>query len=292
MKKDKLHSFNDDSIGSRFAVAPENPYGENFEDFDGFATKNDMRLDSLQRYWENCKVMMLSSISHLKSPVTLIVIMLLIITYILLGVAGDIGFSFYNNKAVQYITTNLDIIVNAVLGFFYGPVTCAIGVGLCTVVRMITNANAFYLGYFIAAVVAGFLHGWILYRLKTMWFGTRFRRPFAELLSKVFATRLIVSIFVNILLLALMHKIFFGTPIYEFVMNYAKSDVPLTSLYEFLGVFVVSLVVETAIIFVALSVINFIVMKAFPSQFEQPSLIINKDGSIINVEDDLMDGDI
>jgi hypothetical protein len=29
-------------------------------------------------------------------------------------------------------------------------------------------------------------------------------------------------------------------------------------------------------------------MKAFPSQFEQPSLIIDKNGSLINVEDEMM----
>lgn len=292
MREKNLHFSNDDSSGSRFASVPKNFYGQGYEDFEGFSNKSDMRFDSMQRYWENCKVMMMSSFSHLKSPITLIVIILLIGTYILLGVAGNIGFSFYNNKAVQYITTNLDIIVNAVLGFFYGPVTCAIGVGMCTVVRMITNANAFYIGYFIAAVVAGFLHGWILYRLKSMWFGTRFRRPSAELFSKVFTTRLIVSIFVNILLLALMHKLFYGSSIYEFILNYAKSDVPLTSFYEFLGVFIVSLAVETLIIFVALTSINFIVMKAFPAQFEQPSLIIGKDGSIINIEDEMMNDEM
>lgn len=282
-------NINEDFLSARSAHSSVNPYGEGHEEFEGFSNKKDMMFDSFQRYWDNCKVMMLSSLSHFKSPATLIVIMLLIITYILLGVAGNISFSFNNStaKVIQVVSTNLDIIVNAILGFFFGPVTCAIGVGLCTTVRMITNGTGFFIGYLIGAVVAGFLHGWILYRFKGMWFGSRWRSFHSDLLAKVFATRLVVSVFVNIILMAVIYKIFIDYPIYEYIMHYSKSDVPLTSLYEFLGVFIVSLIVETLILFVALAVINFIVMKAFPSQFEQPSLVINEDGSLTNLEDEI-----
>lgn len=287
MKKDNAN-INEDFLSSRSAAFSENPYGQRTEDFEGFATKTDMHMDALQRYWENCKVMLLSSLSHLRSPATLIVIMLLIITYILLGVAGNIPFSIYLNKTVQYISTNLDIIVNAVLGFFYGPVTCAIGVGLCTTVRMITNGTGFFIGYLIGAVTAGFLHGWILYRLKAMWFGSRWRSFYADLLAKVFATRFVVSVFVNILLMSVIYKIFIDYPIYEYIMHYSKSDVELTSFYEFLGVFVVGLLVETFILFVALSAINFIVMKAFPTQFDEPLLIVDENGELMEIEDEEM----
>jgi len=286
MEKDNKNIY-EDFLGSRAASSSENPYGQGNDEFEGFSSRKDMVFDSFQRYLDNCKVMMLSSLSHLRSPATLIVIMLLIITYILLGVAGNIPFSVYLNKTVQYISTNLDIIVNALLGFFYGPVTCAIGVGLCTIVRMITNGTGFFIGYLIGAVTAGFLHGWILYRLKGMWFGSRWRSFHTDLLAKVFATRFVVSVFVNILLMSVIYKIFIDYPIYEYIMHYSKSDVELTSIYEFLGVFIVSLLVETVIIFIALSVINFIVMKAFPSQFEEPSLIIKEDGTLINLEDEV-----
>ena len=271
---------------SRVAVHQDSSSGEEFVEFHGFSTKKEMRLDSIQRYLENCKMMLASSAGHFRSPVTIIVIILLIATYILLGVAGTISFSFYSNKIVQYITTNLDIIVNAMLGYFFGPVVSAVSVGLCCIVRIITNRTVFFIGYVIGATIAGFLHGWILYRHKNMWFGTRWRGFYTDLLSKVFVTRFVVSAFVNILLMAVIYKLFINYPIYEYLMHYAKSGVVLTSFMQFVKVFAVSLFFETVVIFVALVVINFIAMKAFPSQFEDPSLLIDENGNLINLEDE------
>lgn len=286
MNKNNNTSFNEEFMSSRSALSQENPYGID-NDFEGFASKKDKFIDSLQRYWGNCKMMMATSFSHLRNPSTLIVIFLLIATYILLGVAGNVEFSFYSKNVVQYINTNLDIIVNALLGYFYGPITCAIGVTLCCIVRIITNRSIFFIGYVIGACVAGFMHGFILYRLKPMWFGTRWRGYFKDLLARVLATRFFVSVFVNILLMAVIYRIFINYPILEYLKNYSKSGVPLNTPYEFLRVFTVSLLFETIVIFVALSIITFIVSKAFPSQFEEPSLIINENGELINLEDEI-----
>ena len=246
---------------------------------------------SLQDYMARSKMMLLSSLNHLRAPSTIIVLIGLIAVYILLtaGQAGIIEFSFRGaKKVIQYITTNLDVIVNALLGFFYGPVVCCIGFSLCTIIRMIVENMSVYVGYIIASVVAGFLHGWILYRHKTVWFGTRFRGFFTDLLVKVFMTRLIISVFVNIFLMAVIHRIFIKYPIMEFIMHYSKSGEKLNSIAEVLSVFTVSVIFETIIVFIALAVINFIVGKAFPVQEQQPALIIDDDGNLINPEDEMM----
>ena len=153
---------------------------------------------------------------------------------------------------------------------------------------MIVENMSVYVGYIIASVVAGFIHGWILYRHKTVWFGTRFRGFFSDLLVKVFMTRLIISVFVNIFLMAIIHKIFIGYPILEFIMHYSKSGEKLNSIAEVLSVFTVSLIFETIIVFVALAIINFIVGKAFPSQAERSALIIDDEGNLINLEEEMM----
>jgi hypothetical protein len=70
-------------------------------------------------------------------------------------------------------------------------------------------------------------------------------------------------------------------------MHYAKSGVVLTSFYEFLGVFVVSLFAETVILFVALIAINFIVIKAFPVEPEDSVLLIDENGELINVQEEM-----
>ncbi len=282
------NDFDNENLSAKFAPGANNPYGEADGGFEGFASRKDMLIDSVQRYWENCKVMMWSSLAHLKSPVTIIVIILLIATYILLGYAGTIGFQFYNIDIVQIVKTNLDIVVNAVLGFFFGPVTCAIGVALCCVVRMIVKLDGFYAIYFACATVAGFMHGWILYRHKTMWFGTRFRGFYTDLLSKIATTRFLVSTLINIGLLSLLYATLYDVPVNEYLMLYSKSGVELTSMYEFFSVLVVSLLFEILIVFVTLSIINFIVMKAFPAQFDTPELILDENGTLINVEDEEM----
>ncbi len=274
-------------LGAKFSPYQENTYGEGEDEFKGFRTRKDYILDSLQRYWENCKVMMMSSLGHMRSPVTIIVMILLIAIYILLGWAGSIEFQYYNINIEQYITTNLDIIVNAVLGYFFGPVTCAIGVALCTIVRMIVKLQRFYAIYFICATVAGFLHGWLLYRHKTMWFGTRFRGFYTDLLSKVASTRFAVSTFINVLLMAILYKIMYDYPFNEYLLHYSKGGFePLTSLYGFFSVFIVSLIFETLIVYIALVVINFIISRAFPSQFDEPTIIVNESGEIINPDED------
>lgn len=291
MKKDNKKTQNknteEEILSAKFSASQENAYGYGEEEFLGFRSRKDMIIDSLQRYWECCKVMMMSSLGHMRSPVTIIVMIFLIALYILLGWAGSIGFQFYNIDVVQYITTNLDIIVNAILGYFFGPVTCAIGVALCTIVRMIVKLSRFYAIYFICATVAGFLHGWILYRHRNMWFGTRFRGFFTDLLSKVSLTRFAVSTFINVLLMAVLYKIMYEVPISKYLMLYSKSGVELTSFYEFISVFIISLLFEILIVYVALVVINFIVSRAFPSQFDEPTIFISENGDIINPEDDI-----
>lgn len=280
-----------ESTNARHANFENNPYGEGYAEFDGFSSRKEMLFASLQNYWGNSKVMMMSSLSHLRSPITIAVIFLLIAVYIFLGVVGTIEFSFYNNHVVQYITTNLDIIVNALLGYFFGPVTACISVTLCTLVRMIFSGYGFFfIGYVILASVAGFCHGWILYRHKTIWFGTRFRGFYTDLLSKSFVTRFFISVFINILFKAVINKIFWGLPIYSYsILNYEKSGIKLESFGEFLGVFSVNLLFETLVVFLGLSVINFILAKAFPMQSTQPSLIIKEDGTIINPEEEMME---
>lgn len=290
-ESDNSFSAEQEYTSSRYANFDQNPYGEGREEFDGFSNRREMIFASLQNYWGNSKVMMASSLSHLRSPITIAVIFLLIAVYIFLGIVGTVEFSFYNRSVVQYITTNLDIIVNALLGYFFGPVTAAISVTLCTLVRMIFDGNGFFfIGYVLLAAVAGFCHGWILYRHKTMWFGTRFRGFFSDLLVKAFQTRAFISIVINILLKAVISKIFFHLPIYSYtILNYEKSGVKLESFGEFLGVFSVNLLFETLIVFLGLAIINFIISKAFPLQASHPTLIIKADGTIINPEDELVE---
>lgn len=290
-KRNEKSFYEETEANARLPHMGEENFNPDYENYDGFSLRREMIFASIQNYWSNSKAMMAHSLSHLQSPITIFVIMLLISLYIILGVAGTVEFSFYSNKVVQYITTNLDIIVNALLGFFYGPVTSCISVTICCLVRMITTRQGFFIGYVITAAVAGFMHGWILYRHKTMWFGTRFRGFFTDLLAKSFATRFMVSAIVNILLKAIIYKIFIDYPIYEFIMRYSKSGVELTSISEFLQVFVVSLAFETVVIFLALAVVNFIVSKAFPTQDETPSIMIDENGEIINLEEDEMVSD-
>ena len=275
-----------EEASAKFAPGAQNPYGYGDDDFEGFRSRKDLIMDSLQRYWVNCKTMMMSSLNHLRSPVTIIVIIFLIATYILLGYAGSVAFEFYNSSAVQYVKTNLDIVVNAVLGYFFGPVTCAIGVALCCVIRMIVKLDGFYSIYFICATLAGFLHGWILYRHKNMWFGTRFRRFHTDLLSKVVVTRFVISTFINILLMAVLYAVIYDVPIPTYLMLYSKSGVELTSYFEFFTVFLISMLFEMLVVFLSLTIINFIVSKAFPVQFDQPDLILDESGALINPDED------
>ena len=277
---------NEKVLSARYAVSHENEYGYGEAEFRGFRNRKDMIVDSIQRYWYNCKTMMMSSLNHMRNPVTIIVMIFLIALYILLGWAGSVGFTFFNGKIVQYITTNLDIIINALLGYFFGPVTCAIGVALCTIVRMIVKLQRFYAIYFICATVAGFLHGWFLYRNKSMWFGTRYRGFFTDLLSKIVSTRVVVSTFINVILMGFLYMVMYDVPITQYINHYAKSGVELNSFWEFIPVFLVSLVFEILIVYVALVVITFIISKAFPSQFDEPSLIVTENGDIINLEDE------
>lgn len=292
MSKKDNNLFDEQMVFSRFGDPESQFYGEGDPRYDGFSSRREMILASIQNYLGNSKIMLINSLSHFRSPATIVVIFLLIAVYILLGVAGTIEFSFYSKKVVQYITTNLDIIVNALLGFFYGPVTCCISVTVCCLVRMITTGQGFFIGYVIGAATAGFLHGWILYRHKTIWFGTRFRGFFTDLLVKSFITRFIVSAVVNIFLMAIIYKVFINYPIYEFIMHYSKSGVELTSFSEFLKVFFVSLFFETIVIFLALAIVNFIVGKAFPSHLEQPSIMIDENGSLINLEEEMLSGPV
>ncbi len=272
------------------------PYFETEEDFFDeeyveFTSRGEMIKAKLSEYWTNCKAMMASSLSHFRSPSTIIVIFLLIAVYILLGVAGTVEFSVYA-KRVQDITVGLDIIVNALLGFYYGPVLACISVTICCVVKMITSGTGVYVGYIIGSAVAGFLHGWILYRNKVEWFGTRFRGFYTDLLVKSFMVRLVISVFVNVLLMSVVNRVLIKYPIYEFIMHYSKSGVELTSFSSFLMVFIVALFFETVVIFLTLAAVDFIVIRAFPSFTETPSLMIDEDGELVNLEEEMLIGEV
>lgn len=232
------------------------------------------------------KEMMLSSLMHLTNPFTIIVILLLTVAYILLGAAGTVSFTFNAGSVSQYINTNLDIIVNAFLGFFYGPVTCALGVGVCCIAKIIASKSTFFVGNLIGALAAGFCHGWILYRLKPRWFRSRFKNRYANLIFNIVETRFVISAFINILLMSVIYKLFVGYPISVFILRYSKSGVPIRSGVLFLKVFFVSILFESAVIFVAITVASYIMSKAFPLQFAQTAMFINRDGSIGNFDDD------
>ncbi|MBR1968822.1 MAG: hypothetical protein IKA17_00485 [Clostridia bacterium] len=242
--------------------------------------------DRFAAYKFSCREMLQSSASHLLKPVTIIVIILLIATYILLGVAGTVGFSFYSSNIEHYVTTNLDIIVNALLGYFFGPVTCAISVTLCTIVRMIAMGSNFFIGNVLGACMAGFIHGWILYRLRPYWLETRFRSFYTDMLIKTIETRLFVSTFVNIIFMSVMHKLLNGYPFIVYLTFYSKSRIPLSSVSEFFKVFVLGIAFESIVVFVAIVIANFIAHRAFASQFVKPDVIVDRHGHIITPDDD------
>ena len=257
--------------------------------YNGFSSRGDYLWDKLYRYMDASKHMMAMSAAHLKNPFTVIVIILLVILYILLGVAGTVSFSFYSGKVVQYINTNLDIIVNAFLGYFYGPVTCAVSVGLCCIAKIIANRSNFFFGYLIGAVMAGFLHGWILYRMKYCFFKPWFTKFWADLLSRVVATRVIISLFINIILMSVLYRVFVHYPFYYFFKYYSKSGVPLNSPLEFIKILVVSIIFESAVVYVSLMIFDFVARKSFLKRQNDVSIVVNKDGQIINNEEDNFD---
>lgn len=285
MKKDKLSNQSREYENARYAGYDD--FEDDFEVARTYGSSWDSFAARIQTFSYATVEMLRASVRHLRQPSTLIVIFLLIGAYILLGIAGQVQFSFFSNETVQYVQTNLDIAVNALLGFFYGPVTCAIGVALCTTVRMITNGSVFFVGYIIGAFVAGFMHGWILYRLKTMWFLTRIRGFYTGLLVRVVKVRLYVSVFVNIVLMSLIYRILINYPFIEFLKYYSKSGVAITSPAEFLSIFFVSIAAESLIVFAIVCIVNFIVSKAFPNRFAEPSLIVGGDGSITSIEEEM-----
>ncbi len=248
--------------------------------------------DSFFKSYLNCsKNILRESASHLKRPSTLIVILVLVGVYLLLGIVGSVVFSFYDNIKVQYVTTNLDIIVNALLGFFFGPVTSAIAVTLCSTIRMIATTRDASLLYLLGAFLAGFIHGWVLYRNKISWFGSRFRGFYTDLLTKTIITRLAVSVYVNILFMSVAYKLSSNLSFRFLLSYYSKSGVSISSPIEFLKVFFICALFEAAVIFIAISVANFIVTRAFPAWMTPPSLIVNKKGEITNLEDEFADDD-
>lgn len=242
--------------------------------------------DRFTSYKQACGEMLKSSASHLLKPVTIIVIIVLIAAYILLGVAGTVGFSFYSANIEQYVTTNLDIIVNALLGYFFGPVTCAVSVTLCTIVRMIAMGSNFFIGNILGACMAGFIHGWVLYRLRPYWLETRFRSFYTDILVKTIQTRFLVSTFVNIIFMSVMHKLLNGYPFTVYLTFYSKSGIPLSSVGEFFKVFFLGIAFESIVVFVAIVIANFVAYRAFPSQFIKPDVIVDRHGHIITPDDD------
>jgi len=291
MSSNNKNHYDEQAAGSRFAAnTTEKDVDPRYAKYNGFSSRKEAILEMLQNYFGKCKTMLLSSLSHLRSPSTIIVIIFLVALYIILGVTGHMEFSFAISEDIREIKISLDIIVNALLGFFFGPVTSCISVTLCCLVRMlVTPDNGFFIGYVILASIAGFLHGWILYRHKAMWFGTRFRGFFTDLLSKSIVTRFVVSVVVNVLLKAIIYKIFIGYPIYEYILHYNYSNVELTSFLEFIEVFIAGFIVDTLVIYITLVVVNFVASKAFPVQYAQPELVIDENGALINLEEEFME---
>ena len=291
MSSNNKKHYDEQAASSRFAAGmTEKDIDPRYARYNGFSSRKEVVLEMLQNYFGNCKTMLLSSLSHLRAPSTIIVIIFLVALYIILGVTGHLEFSFALSEDIREIKISLDIIVNALLGFFFGPVTSCISVTLCCLVRMlVTPDNGFFIGYVILAAIAGFLHGWILYRHKAMSFGTRFRGFFTDLLSKSIVTRFVVSVVVNVLLKAIIFKIFIGYPIYEYILHYNYSNVELTSFSEFMEVFIAGFIVDTLVIYITLVVVNFVASKAFPVQYAQPELIIDENGALINLEEEFME---
>ncbi len=291
MSSNNKKHYDEQAARSRFAAnMTENDVDPRYAKYNGFSSRKEVFLEMLQNHFGNCKTMLLSSLSHLRSPSTIIVIIFLVALYIILGVTGHMEFSFAISEDIREIKISLDIIVNALLGFFFGPLTSCISVTLCCLVRMlVTPDNGFFIGYVILAAIAGFLHGWILYRHKAMWFGTRFRGFFTDLLSKSIVTRFVVSVVVNVLLKAIIYKIFIGYPIYEYILHYNYSNVPLTSFSEFMEVFIAGFIVDTLVVYITLVVVNFVASKAFPVQYAQPELIIDENGALINLEKEFIE---
>lgn len=291
MSSNNKKHYDEQASGSRFATGmTEKDIDPRYARYNGFSSRKEVVLEMLQNYFGNCKTMLLSSLSHLRAPSTIIVIIFLVALYIILGVTGHLEFSFALSEDIREIKISLDIIVNALLGFFFGPVTSCISVTLCCLVRMlVTPDNGFFIGYVILAAIAGFLHGWILYRHKAMWFGTRFRGFFTDLLSKSIVTRFVVSVVVNVLLKAIIYKIFIGYPIYEYILHYNYSNVELTSFSEFMEVFIAGFIVDTLVIYITLVIVNFVASKAFPVQYAQPELVIDENGALINLEEEFME---
>lgn len=291
MSSTNKKNYDEQAAGSRFAAGmTEKDIDPRYARYNGFSSRKEVVLEMLQNYFGNCKTMLLSSLSHLRAPSTIIVIIFLVALYIILGVTGHLEFSFALSEDIREIKISLDIIVNALLGFFFGPVTSCISVTLCCLVRMlVTPDNGFFIGYVILAAIAGFLHGWILYRHKAMWFGTRFRGFFTDLLSKSIVTRFVVSVVVNVLLKAIIYKIFIGYPIYEYILHYNYSNVELTSFSEFMEVFIAGFIVDTLVIYITLVIVNFVASKAFPVQYAQPELVIDENGALINLEEEFME---
>ena len=289
-EKQKKEMIEENMAGSRFVVLDD---GEEYIPLPEHAHSSfsERFFSGAQEYWRSSKMMMMSSVNHLRSPGTIIVLIILISVYVLLtvGRVGIVEFDFRDvSGGTLSVTANLDVIVNAIVGYFYGPIVGCLAFLLCTIARMWGDSSVVFVGYIICSAVAGFLHGWILYRHKAMWFGTRFRGFFSDLLVKIFLIRLVITVFVNILLSSILLKVIHGFPIMQFIMHYSKSKYELESWSDVASVFAVSLVFETLIIFFALSLINFIVMKAFPAQLNQPSIIIDKQGNLINTEEEIM----
>ena len=136
--------------------------------------------------------------------------------------------------------------------------------------------------------MAGFLHGWILYRFRPTWFRTRFKSFYTDTLFKVVTTRFVVSSVVNILVMSVMHKLINGYPIRVFITLYSKSGIPLLSMGEFLKVFFLGIAFESVVVFLAIVIANYITYKTFASQMIQPGIIVDKNGNIINPEDDII----
>ena len=291
--KNNQDYYKQQDAGSRFATnMTEEDVDPRYAKYNGFSSRKEAILATIQNYLGNCKTMLLSSLSHLRAPSTIIVILFLVALYIILGVTGNVDYAFsIRSESIREMNIKLDIIVNALLGFFYGPATSCISSILCTLVKMVVSENNFFGGYLLLSAFSGFLHGWILYRHKTMWFGTRFRGFFSDLLAKCVITRLVVAIIINVLLKGIIYKISIGLPLSEYILYYNYSNVPLTSFSDFIEVFIAGFLVDTFVIYFAMIVINFIASKAFPVQYAQPELFIDENGAIINLEEEIPQDD-
>ena len=80
MSSNNKKHYDEQAAGSKFAAnMTENDVDPRYAKYNGFSSRKEVVLEMLQNYFGNCKTMLLSSLSHLRSPSTIIVIIFLVV---------------------------------------------------------------------------------------------------------------------------------------------------------------------------------------------------------------------